>query len=90
MRTNNNKAIMQDPSWADGYVVDVGYTEGFYPELTPVLLGFAALLGGTGAPDFGRPFTYYELGCGNGKSTALLAAANPHGRFIGVDWLTHA
>ena len=86
MRTNNNKAIMQDPSWADGYVVDVGYTEGFYPELTPVLLGFAALLGGTGAPDFGRPFTYYELGCGNGKSTALLAAANPHGRFIGVDF----
>lgn len=77
---------MQDPSWAEGYVVDVGYTHGFYPELTPALLRFAALLGEARAPDFDRPFTYYELGCGNGCSTALLAAANPSGRFIGVDF----
>ena len=77
---------MQDQSWADGYVVDVGYTHGFYPELTPALLRFAALLGEVQAPDFDRPFTYYELGCGNGNSTTVLAAANPAGRFVGVDF----
>lgn len=77
---------MQDPSWADGYVVDIGYTDGFYPELAPALLGFATLVGGAVAPDFGRPFTYYELGCGNGYSTVLLAAANPLGKFVGVDF----
>ncbi|HEY5929910.1 MAG TPA: class I SAM-dependent methyltransferase, partial [Burkholderiales bacterium] len=77
---------MEDPSWADGYVVDVGYTDGFYPELAPALLGFATLLGGAAPSDFDRPFTYYELGCGNGYSTNLLAAANPLGKFIGVDF----
>jgi len=77
---------MQDQSWADGYVVDIGYTHGFYPELTPASLRFAALLGEVQAPDFDRPFSYYELGCGNGNSTTVLAAANPAGRFIGVDF----
>ncbi len=80
------QAIMQDNSWTEGYVVDVGYTHGFYPELTPALLRFVALLGGIQPPDFDRPFIYYELGCGNGYSTTLLAAANPAGRFIGVDF----
>ena len=80
------QAIMQANSWTEGYVVDVGYTHGFYPELTPALLRFVALLGGIQAPDFDRPFIYYELGCGNGYSTTLLAAANPAGRFIGVDF----
>jgi SAM-dependent methyltransferase len=77
---------MQDQSWADGYVVDIGYTHGFYPELTPASLRFAALLGEVKAPDFDQPFSYYELGCGNGNSTTVLAAANPAGRFIGVDF----
>src|SRR5262245_35755239 len=37
-------------------------------------------------PGAAQPFTYYELGCGNGYSTALHAAASPHGRFCGVDF----
>ncbi len=77
---------MQEQSWAEGYVVDVGYTHGFYRELTPALLRFVTLLGEVQAADIEKPFTYYELGCGNGYSTALLAAANPHGRFIGADF----
>jgi SAM-dependent methyltransferase len=77
---------MQEHAWAEGYVVDIGYTHGFYRELTPALLRFATLLGEVPAADVEQPFTYYELGCGNGYSTALLAAANPQGRFIGVDF----
>jgi SAM-dependent methyltransferase len=72
--------------WGEGYVVDVSYAGGFYPELAPAALRFTALLGGVHAPDLEAPFTYYELGCGHGESTALLAAVNPQGSFLGVDF----
>lgn len=77
---------MLDQPWADGYVVDIGYTHGFYRELAPPLLRFVTVLGGVHAVDTTRPFTYFELGCGNGHSTTLLAAANPHGQFFGIDF----
>jgi SAM-dependent methyltransferase len=75
-----------EQAWAEGYVVDVSYTHGFYAELAPSALGFAGLLGGVQAPDPQHPFTYYELGCGQGETSALLAAAHPQGRFFGVDF----
>lgn len=77
---------MQEQSWGEGYVVDIGYTHGFYRELTPALLRFVTILGEVQAADIEQPFTYVELGCGNGYTTSLLAAANPLGRFIGVDF----
>ena len=77
---------MLDQPWADGYVVDIGYTHGFFRELAPSLLRFVTVLGSVNAVDITQPFTYYELGCGNGYTTNLLAAANPHGRFFGVDF----
>ena len=77
---------MAEQSWADGYVVDVGYVHGFYGELAPSSLAFAALLGRIAPPAFDAPFTYYELGCGQGETSAVLAAANPQGRFTGVDF----
>jgi len=77
---------MTEPSWAEGYVVDVGYTHGYYRLLSPAALRFAALLGGLQPPDARRPFTYYELGCGNGLSCVLHAACHPADRFIGVDF----
>src|SRR5262245_46608076 len=77
---------MAEPTWAEGYVVDIGYTHGYYRELAPALLRFVTLLGGVRAADTEQPCTYYELGCGNGLSSVLHAAANPHGQFIGVDF----
>ena len=77
---------MVDEAWAGGYVVDVEYTHGFYPDLAPLNLAMAANLAGRRAIDADSDFTYLELGCGNGFSTALLAAANPHGRFWGNDF----
>jgi SAM-dependent methyltransferase len=74
------------PAWSEGYVVDIGYTQGYYRELAPSWLGLVALLGGLEAPDSGEPFNYYELGCGNGLSTLLHAAVHPHARFTGVDF----
>ncbi len=73
--------------WSAGYVVDVDYTHGFYQELNPSLLGFFALLQGVQAPDPGTgSLAYCELGCGQGFSTNLLAAANPHIEFHATDF----
>jgi SAM-dependent methyltransferase len=74
-----------DPSWSEGYVVDLDYTHGYFRDLSPAYLRFAALLGGVAA-DEAPAYTYYELGCGNGYSTALHAATNPLARFCGVDF----
>src|SRR5690349_5182091 len=73
--------------WSDGYVVDIGYTHGFYKELTPSQLGFVALMQGKIAPGLGtQPLAYCELGCGQGMSTNLLASANPHIQFYATDF----
>jgi SAM-dependent methyltransferase len=74
-----------DPSWSEGYVVDLDYTHGYFRDLSPAYLRFATLLGGVAVAD-ASAYTYYELGCGNGYSTALHAATNPQARFCGVDF----
>ncbi len=73
-------------SWREGYIADVAYTSGVYIELAPAHLSACALLGGVRAPDPARPFRYLELGCGTGMGLCLLAAANPHAEFVGVDF----
>ena len=72
--------------WTDGYVSDIAYTTGFYRELAPSYLCYAAQLQGQHTPDPDKPFAYAELGCGQGFGTNILAAAYPHGQFIGVDF----
>ena len=77
---------MADSSWGEGYVVDLDYTRGYFRELSPAHLRLVLLLAAVEPPDATQPFTYYELGCGNGYSTVLHAVANPQGRFCGVDF----
>ncbi len=72
--------------WTDGYVADLTYTHGFYREQTPALLNLGAILRGHEPPAIDRPFTYCELGCGQGVTMSLLAAANPQGQFWGTDF----
>lgn len=69
--------------WAAGYVAEISYTFGFYRELTPSVLDFAVALAGYRAP---RTLNYCELGCGQGYSANLLAAANPHIQFHATDF----
>ncbi len=73
-------------SWSSGYVTDIGYTYGVYRELVPALLSFAALSAGIAAPDPAGPLRYCELGCGQGFSANLLAAANPGIEFHATDF----
>ena len=73
--------------WNEGYIVDIEYTHGFYRELAPSLLSFAALMQGVSAPGLRvEPLAYCELGCGQGYSTNLLAAANPNIQFYANDF----
>ncbi|MBD0267210.1 MAG: methyltransferase regulatory domain-containing protein [Cyanobacteria bacterium Co-bin8] len=72
-------------SWSDGYVTEIEYTHGFYRELAPAHLQFALLCAGLSRPpDHG--FTWAELGCGQGFTANLIAAANPQSRFFATDF----
>lgn len=73
-------------AWSSGYVADISYTYGFYRELTPALLSFIATLKDRKAPDPASPLTFCELGCGQGFSVNLLAAANPQITFHATDF----
>eukprot|EP01032_Pedospumella_encystans_P007232 gene7232-8675_t len=75
---------MQD--WTGGYVTDIEYTSGFYRELAPASINFAALLRRYGSPDACKAYTWLEVGCGNGLSANALAAANPQSVFYAFDF----
>jgi SAM-dependent methyltransferase len=59
--------------WTAGYVADIGYTFGYYPELNPLRMRLAFLRAGLVPPQVG---TACELGFGQGMSTNLHAAAS--------------
>jgi SAM-dependent methyltransferase len=87
----NHKGKLEMPTtgarsdWTDGYIADIAYTDGYYVELAPVHLNYVALLNNCTPRPIDRPFNYLELGCGNGHTVTLLAAAYPHAKFYGVD-----
>lgn len=68
------------------YVQDVPYTWSFFKYQSPLLLSYVARLNGFEMPSIKQPFTYCDLGCGNGVSVNFLAAAFPQGQFYGVDF----
>jgi SAM-dependent methyltransferase len=74
--------------WSHGYNVSLGYTYGFYKELAPDWLDFCARVAGYTPPSRSASgaFRYLELGSGQGVGLCLLAAANPDGEFVGVDF----
>lgn len=74
-------------AWNEGYVVDVDYTTSFFSDLSPAYLNFAAILNGCEPVPVDRPFNYCELGCGQGFTVSVLAAAYPQGEFFGVDFM---
>lgn len=71
-------------SWSYGYVTDLGYTHGYYRELSPAILRFACLCGNVEPQLSDRP-AYLELGFGQGLPVAIHAAAND-GSFWGTDF----
>ncbi|WP_298952898.1 class I SAM-dependent methyltransferase [uncultured Methylobacterium sp.] len=72
--------------WSDGYVSDVEYLPGLYLEQTPGHLLLACLVNGIAPPACGDDFRYCELGCGQGVTAAVIAAANPRARVVAMDF----
>jgi SAM-dependent methyltransferase len=73
--------------WGSGYVTDTTYVHDFCRLQTPSLLELVALAGGVAAPlGSGEPFVYCDLGCGQGYTTNIVAAANPAGHILGFDF----
>lgn len=70
----------------DDYVIDVPYTWHFFEFQSPVLLDAMARQRGIIRPSLDEPFTYCELGCGNGMTSNLLAASMPQGEFYAIDF----
>jgi SAM-dependent methyltransferase len=60
-------------SWTQGYVADIGYTYGYYSELSPIRANLALLYKGNALPQQG---THCELGFGQGMSINMHAAAS--------------
>ena len=77
---NNSSA-----AWQHGYYAADGYTYGYYREMTPTHLAWAALLQGEVMPL--QRFRYVDLGCGQGFNLILLAACFPDSQFLGVDFM---
>lgn len=74
-------------SWSNGYFAEAQYTGHYYPQLAPAFLSFACLRQGVRPPTLGPGSTYLELGCGQGTTVNVLAAANPEMHFFGVDFM---
>jgi SAM-dependent methyltransferase len=73
--------------WSAGYVTEINYSFGFYRELTPSLLAFAALARNIDAPGLGsEPLRVLELGCGQGESAVIVAAARPEVDYTAIDF----
>lgn len=72
--------------WSSGYVSDIEYVGSFYGDLAPAQIDFSCLMNGVQPPSSDGGYTYCELGCGVGLTTAVLAAANPRASFYGVDF----
>ncbi|HEY8616125.1 methyltransferase regulatory domain-containing protein [Phenylobacterium sp.] len=70
-------------AWNEGYVTDVNYTHGYYPELNPVRARYLLLQAGFAVPTFG---TACELGFGQGMSIVMHGAAQPKTEWWGTDF----
>ena len=87
-------SALEAPKWAHGYRTDLEYTFGLYGFLNPDLLLLRPVLLGidpstsvvsAGAKE-SRNITYCELGSGQGMSLNFMAARDPGGTYIGVDY----
>lgn len=76
----------QKEMWIDGYIMGTEYTENFYYTLTPAMISYCTMIRGFAPQNCTDSFNYFELGCGNGMSTNILAASNPQGNFFANDF----
>ncbi|MEJ0074243.1 MAG: class I SAM-dependent methyltransferase [Alphaproteobacteria bacterium] len=73
--------------WGSGYVTDTAYVHDYCRVQTPPILSFAALCKGVAAPGIlGEPLRYCDLGCGQGFTANIIAAANARTEVFAADF----
>jgi SAM-dependent methyltransferase len=72
-------------TWKDSYVIDTVYPYVFWKAWSPAHMAMIAVLNKIAPPPLDK-FRYLDLGCGHGAQLVILAAANPQGAFVGVDF----
>ncbi|MBR0726724.1 class I SAM-dependent methyltransferase [Bradyrhizobium manausense] len=73
--------------WGSGYIVDTAYVHDFCRVQVPAMLSFAALAKGVAAPGGrGEALSYCDLGCGQGLTATIVAAANPNTKVFAADF----
>jgi SAM-dependent methyltransferase len=73
-----------------GVAAEIGYPDRFHPSTGPFGIALAAALHGVHTPlPASGELSCCDLGCGAGLGCLILAAANPEGRFVGIDLLPH-
>lgn len=70
--------------WNEGYFTDVGYTYGYYRDISPVFQKFCLLIRGFAVAEQGDA-AHCELGFGQGVSVNIHAASNP-GQYVATDF----
>ncbi|HEY4211419.1 MAG TPA: class I SAM-dependent methyltransferase [Steroidobacteraceae bacterium] len=70
----------------DKYGPEAIYPDTYFREISPVWLNYVGALGGIQSRDLHRPFTYLELGCGQGTSTVTHAIELSNGEFHACDF----
>jgi trans-aconitate methyltransferase len=70
---------------AAGYTTDLIYPSAFVFGQTPVYMQWAAASASAPRALASEPFTYCDLGCGDGITLNVLAAEYPNASFVGVD-----
>ena len=68
-----------------GYITETPYITEYRADHAPVRLDAVCALNGFAPPDRRDGFTWVDIGCGDGLTACVLAAAYPEGRFIGID-----
>jgi len=67
------------------YTTDLIYPSAFVFGQTPIYMQWAAAAASAPRALASKPFTYCDLGCGDGITLNVLAAEYPHASFVGVD-----
>lgn len=70
----------------DGYVGELEYVHGFYPEMGPLSLNLILLLQGIETVPLHQGFTYCDLGCGQALTSNMFAACHQEGDFHAIDF----
>ena len=74
-------------NWRDGYVTDTEYTTAYYSQHSPVTIDAAHFFQRYRPVRNGPEFRYFELGCGTGLTTNLMAAGHPEAYFEANDFM---